>query len=444
MTDKPGSDKTGLPLPRVLAYGLTGMPLAMMGIPLYVYLPPFYAQQLGLGLGAVGMALMISRLWDVILDPIVGYYADRIPGRHRRKTLMLIGLPLFLLSILFLLRPPANIGIGYLYVWALLGFLAWTLITLPYNSLGAEADPTPHGRTRLSASREGFALLGVVLAASLPIWLPGTGPGETANSTAGTLLAGVFWLMAVLLPLGLAAVLIAVPEYKTIRRPKTFKTGWPLLRKNRRLRHLLLGFFLNNLANGIPAALFILFINDRLNAPHALGPLLLIYFSAGILALPFWTWVTHHHGKRLSWGLSIMLAGLSFAFVPFLQPDDVIPFGVICLVSGLSLGADMALPAAIQGDIAGQDADAGGGDRAGLFFGLFGLVTKLALAVAVGLGYGLLGVVGYQSGDTNTSVLAWTYGGLPVFFKLAAAAVVVRLLTDSDKTSSHPKPEQSP
>lgn len=416
--------KTRLPISRVLAYGSVGMPLAMMGIPLYVYLPPFYAQQLGLGLSAVGIALMVSRLWDVILDPIVGYYADWIPGRYRRKTLMAIGLPLFLVATWFLLRPPAGISIGYLYFWALIGFLAWTLISLPYNSLSAESDPTPHGRTRLSAAREGFGLLGIVLAASLPIWIPGATPGA--------LLSTVFWLMALLLPLGFAAMMISVPEAATIRRPVALKTGWPLLRENRHLRHLLAGFFLNNLANGIPAALFIVFINDRLSAPHALGPLLMTYFGAGILALPFWTWVAHHRGKRLAWGFSIALAGISFIAVPFLQPGDVMAFGLICLISGFSLGADMALPAAIQGDIAGQDADAGGGDRAGLFFGLFGLVTKLALAIAVGLGYGLLGALGYQSGNADTTALAWVYGGLPVLFKLAAAMIVFRILSDTD------------
>jgi Na+/melibiose symporter-like transporter len=420
-----------LSLGQVLAYGATGLPLAIMGIPLYVYLPPFYAQQLGLGLGAVGLALMISRLWDVILDPIVGFYADLIPGRHRRKTLMLIGLPLFLLATYFLLNPPPQVGIAYLYLWAMLGFLAWTLITIPYTSFGAEADPTPQGRTRLSASREGFGLIGVILAASLPVFLTSHTSGETQAAN-GDLLSVVFWLMAILLPIGLVLLFAAVPEKPARRRPIKLSAGWPLLRDNRQLRGTLVGFFLNNLANGIPATLFILFINDRLAAPQALGPLLLLYFGAGIVALPFWTWVAHRYGKRSAWGFSITLAGFSFLAVPFLYSGDVTAFAVVCLISGFSLGADMALPASIQGDLAGADADAGGGDRAGLFFGLFGLVTKLALAIAVGLGYGLLSLAGYQSGDSHTDALAWVYGGLPVLFKLAAALIVFRYLHDTE------------
>jgi Na+/melibiose symporter-like transporter len=414
---------------RVFTYGLAGLPLALMGIPLYVYLPPFYANQLGLGLGAVGLALMLSRLWDVLLDPIVGYYADLIPGPYRRKTLIVIGLPIFILSLAYLMQPQAGVGLTYLYFWAFLAFLGWTLISLPYLSLGAEADPTPHGRTRLSATREGAGLLGVILAAALPLIL--------GSSEPSSVLSAVFWIVATSLPLALILLLLVVPESRNRRRPIALTSGLPLLWANKPLRTLLLGFFLNNLANGIPAALFIIFITDRLGAATSLGALMLLYFGAGILALPFWTSIAHHIGKRRAWGLSIALAAISFAFVPFLHTGDILLFGVICVITGLSLGADMALPAAIQGDLASLDADGGGGDRTGLFFGLFGLVTKLALAIAVGLGFGLLSLAGYQAGQTSNSphvtlVLGWIYGGLPVLFKLLAAWIVFNQLTDTD------------
>ena len=411
-----------LSLWQVLAYGAPGLPLALMGIPLYVYLPPFYANELGLA--AVGLALMLTRLWDVVTDPLVGYLSDRVPGRHRRKTLMGAGIPVLIVSLWFLLQPGGEVGLWYLVLWGLAAFLGWTMVQLPYTSLGAEADPSPHGRTRLAASREGLALVGTVLAAALPI-LIGTGHP-------GAVLAAVFWLMAVLLPLAFLVIAVGAPEPTRHRRTADWRRGWPLLVANRRLRTLLSGYFLNNLANGIPAALFLMFVVDRLGAEGWLGGLLLLYFGAGIAALPAWTFLARRWGKRRAWGLSIMMAAVSFSFAPLLGAGDVEWFAVICTVSGLSLGADMALPASIQADIAGIDSDAGGGDRAGLFFGLLGLATKLALAVAVGVGYGLLALAGFESGDANTTALALTYGGLPVVFKLAAAWLVFRRLTDTE------------
>ena len=409
---------------QVIAYGAPGLPLALMGIPLYVYLPPFYANELGLGLAAVGLALMLTRLWDVITDPLVGYLSDRVPGRHRRKALMGAGIPLLIVSLWFLLRPGGEVGLWHLYLWGLAAFLGWTMIQLPYTSLGAEADPSPHGRTRLAASREGLALVGTVFAAALPILIGTEQPGAV--------LAAVFWMMALLLPAAFVVMALGAPEPARHHQVIDWRRGWPLLAGNRRLRALLGGYFLNNLANGIPAALFLMFVADRLGAEGWLGALLLLYFGAGIAALPAWTFLARRWGKRRSWGASILLAAVSFAFAPLLGPGDVAWFAVICLVSGLSLGADMALPASIQADIAGIDSDQGGGDRAGLFFGLLGLATKLALAVAVGVGYGLLSLAGFESGDTDTTALALTYGSLPVAFKLAAAWLVFRQLTDTE------------
>ena len=57
-------------------YGLPGLPLAALGLPLYIYLPTFYAEQLGLGLAAVGAALLIARVSDVITDPLIGLLSD--------------------------------------------------------------------------------------------------------------------------------------------------------------------------------------------------------------------------------------------------------------------------------------------------------------------------------------------------------------------------------
>ena len=57
-------------------YGLPALPLAALGLPLYIYLPTFYADQLGLGLTLVGSILLISRVTDVISDPLIGLLSD--------------------------------------------------------------------------------------------------------------------------------------------------------------------------------------------------------------------------------------------------------------------------------------------------------------------------------------------------------------------------------
>jgi len=191
---------------------------------------------------------------------------------------------------------------------------------------------------------------------------------------------------------------------------------------------LMAAYLINNLANALPATLFLFFVELVLHAPEMTGKLLLLYFAAGLLALPLWTLLARRIGKRRSWMLSMFLASGAFVFVPFLGSGDTVWFTLICLLSGFSLGADMALPAAIQSDAA-HAAEADGVRVAGLFFGLWSMLTKLALALAVGIAFGTLGAVGFDPEAASSqalTTLSLLYGGLPVALKLLSLFLLRR------------------
>ena len=118
-----------------------------------------------------------------------------------------------------------------------------------------------------------------------------------------------------------------------------------------------------------------------------------------------------------------------FIFTPFLGEGDYLYYLIICVIGGSCLGIDTAIPASMQADVIDEDAANGGGQRAGLYFGLWGMATKLSLAVAIGVAYPLLDFVGFdaetvkQSG-TAALTLAIIYGAIPVAIKLSVVAVV--------------------
>ena len=89
-----------LPGWRLALFGLPGLPLAALTLPLYIYLPTYYADTLGLGLGVVGGVLLAARIWDMVTDPVVGVLADavRLPG-GRRRGWMVAGLPFTIAGI---------------------------------------------------------------------------------------------------------------------------------------------------------------------------------------------------------------------------------------------------------------------------------------------------------------------------------------------------------
>jgi len=400
-------------------YGLPGLPLAALGLPLYIYLPTFYAEQLGIGLAAVGTALLIARVSDVITDPLIGFLSDWLPFSSRRKWLMAIATPLLIIAIWALFIPPEGAGFYWLLFWSLLVYLAWSFLTLPYTAWGAELSQDYDQRSTITASRESFVLIGTLVAAGLPLAM-GIG-----SDSPGDALAVLAQFLAFLLPITVALCLIKVPESNRRARPINFGAGLALLKQNNLFKRLLFAYFMNGIANGLPATLFLLFVSYVLVIPDQFGLLLSAYFLSGLIGLPIGIKLAHRYNKHRIWGVSMLWAVFIFAWVPSLGAGDFIPFLIICILSGLSLGIDMALPASIQADVIDLDSAKGGGQRSGFFFGLWGMATKLSLALAVGIAFPLLAVLGFDTqmtpADNNLFALSALYGLLPIPFKLIAA-----------------------
>lgn len=402
-------------------YGLPALPLAALGLPLYIYLPTFYADQLGLGLTLVGSILLISRITDVISDPLIGMLSDWLPVHSRRKWLIAIASPLLLLAVWALFIPPQDAGIWWLLSWSILVYLAWSLITLPYTAWGAELSTDYDQRSVITASRETCTLIGTIIAAGLPLamGLSSDKPGEALSLLAQ--------FLVVMLPVTLIICLFSVKEKSTVSRarPIRFRAGLSLLNDNHLFKRLLFAYLMNGIANGLPATLFLLFVSYVLVAPEQFGMLLSAYFVSGLIGLPIGLALSKRFSKHRIWSVSMLWSVTIFIWAPFLGEGDVTAFLIICILSGLSLGIDMALPASIQADVIDIDNLKGGGQRSGLFFGIWGMTTKLSLALAVGIAFPSLSFLGFDTtgslANNNTLALSLLYGLLPIPFKLMAA-----------------------
>jgi len=416
----PLRDPERLSAARLIAYGLPGLPLAALQLPLFIFLPAYYAEGLGVGFAAVGAALLAARLFDVATDPLVGLLSDCLHSRiGRRKPWILAGTPLLILASWFLFVPSAQVGWPYLLIWTMVIYLAGTFVLLPYQAWGAELSPDYHERSRISATREICVVIGTLAAAGIPPLL--------AEGAGGSLRL-IAWGLTFALPIAVAIALWQVPEPPR-RAQQAMAPGLALrvLLANGPFRRLIAAYLLNGIANGLPATLFVLFVVHVLQAPEAIwvGPLLGLYFLCGILAAPFWVRLSARFGKHRVWIGAMLWACSVFVWVPLLGPGDVWWFVAICVLSGVSLGADLVLPPAMQADVIDLDTLRSGQRRAGLYFALWGMATKLALALAVGLGFPILGLAGFdsqtgRSSETGLLVLALLYSIVPVAFKLAA------------------------
>jgi Na+/melibiose symporter-like transporter len=217
--------------------------------------------------------------------------------------------------------PPRDAGSGHLLLWSILAYLAWTAMLLPYTAWGAELSGDYHERSRVTAAREGFVVLGILFAAALPLLL-----GIEADDH-GAVLAALAWIMTLVLPVTLLTLLAGVRE-TTARLPGriTISRGVAIALRNQAFIRLVSAYLLNGIANGLPATLFLLFVADGLALPERTGLLLLLYFAAGFAAIPFWLWLSRRIGKHRAWSAAMIWACAVFIWVPLLGPGDFWPF----------------------------------------------------------------------------------------------------------------------
>ncbi|MEP7275099.1 MAG: MFS transporter [Betaproteobacteria bacterium] len=410
----PGGVSAGIGTPARIAYGLLGLPLAMAALPLYVHLPKFYGDHLGVPLASLGVLLLVLRLADGIVDPALGAWSDRALSR---KLLIGAAMPLLALGIAALFMPPVGSATALL-VWLgvslALVYFAFSLATINHNAWGAELSTDPAERTRITAVREGLALAGVVLASLAPEWLGGAG-GDAVGLPR---LAVVF-----------AVVAVAITAYTLVRAPAGVRerpAAAPLLRRmgapmgDPLFRRLLVAFMCNGIASAIPATLVLFFVADVLQAEARQGMFLALYFVAGAAGMPLWVRLSARIGKVAAWRVAMIVAIAAFIWAWRVGPGDDTAFGAICVASGLALGADLALPPSLLADVIGRR---GPMQAAGAYFGVWTLATKLNLALAAGLALPLLGALDYAPGTRAPgalAALALVYAAVPCVLKIAA------------------------
>jgi len=394
----------------LLAYAALGWPLAMAALPVYVTAPQFYGAELGLNLASLGLVLFLARLVDTVQDPWLGRLVDawqHKPAGWRR--LMLLGGATLAASLFALFTPPqlASWGLhAWLAVCLVVVYTAHSLVNICYLAWGARLTDDMDARSRVTAWREAAGLAGVLLASVLPVWLVQQYGARQGYS----FYALVF---AVVLLLALAYTLRCTPP--PLLPPKRAGAHWRLLLQPPAIRRLMLVYLINSLAVALPATLVLFYIADVLQAPTAAGGLLLVYFLAGALTLPCWVMLADRIGKAKAWLVGMVLGSCAFFWAASLGSGDVWQFGVVCLLSGMALGADLALPPALLADLipSGQRQDTG------LYFGIWAMLGKLALALSAGLALPLLHGLGYVPGSPAAAgALAMIYAGVPCVLKL--------------------------
>lgn len=481
MSESTGAaSKTGhQPLsPWVLAsYGAPAMPLAMVALPMAVYLPAVYADSEGFGLGLafVGLVMVLSRVFDGITDPVIGFLSDRTRSRWgRRKPFVLLGTPIYIFGICMLFIPPIEFGdVTFLgmtfnsgYPWMLatlvITYVGATIKDVPYSAWGAELSKNYNERTLITSWREGFSVTGSLIGAFTPAIIFFFGYDKPSDA--------VFFLslaIAFIMPVLIANCLISTPEHPVVETRKTrmpLRESFGYVWQNEPYRKLVIIFLFSTIGSAMTNTLSFFFVKHVLLAGDLYGFYLAPYFLSQIVAIPLWFKLSRRIGKHRATMAAIGWYALWSCFIPLIAiapmvwfepfeiarlltflPDEAyagavayfegIPTGkflffiIIMCLKGSSIGALTALPYAMAADVVDVDSAQTGKSQGGAYFSIWLMTRKLAYALGLFIGTNLVVLFGFNSladpmNTTNSSfallMLAVTYSMIPAVFKFVA------------------------
>ena len=405
--------------PQGLRYGLMALPLAFVALPLYVFLPNYYARSFGLPLASLGVLLRLARVADALRDPMLGRWIDRLIARSQAQVLRFSAAAAALLGSGFvaLFFPPVR-DHGALLVWAagalLVCYLGYSALTLVQQSWGALLGGDAPLRSRIVSWREGLGLAGVILASMAPLAF-----GMPLTAAILCLALGVAWIAWTAAPAPVLA-----PASTSAEEGTGLRVFAPL--RHKPFRALLAVFLANGIASALPATLILFFVQDRLQAPATMEPWFLAsYFLAAALAMAPVSRLVARWGLQQLWLASMGLSVVVFAWAGQLGNGDSLPFIAICLLSGLCMAADLTVPGAMLAGLISSQTEPG--RDSGIYWGWWNMAAKLNLALAAGLALPLLSYAGYEPGNRSEEALrsiTWAYCVLPCLLKLVAAALL--------------------
>ena len=417
----PGRDLSELPNRhpplRLVTYALPSLVSSVAALPLVLFVPAYYADDLGVPLAAVGVALAASRLLDVVTDPLIGIASDRLGlSWGRRKPWIVLGTPVFAVALWQLFVPGEAASAGSLLGWSALLYLGFTMIDLPHKAWGAELSPDYDERSRITSWREGLSTGGqVALLAALVVW------GARGVNDAADQLRGIALVVVIALPLLVAAAVLRVPE----GRRESFRhqrlelfAGLRLVAANPAFRRMIgcVVYFVSGIA--VQGTLHRLVLADVMADESRFPLMLLVENLATLAAVPLWLRISLKTAKHRALAAAALWLALWSLPLVFLREGDTTVLIAVIAIRGSSFASILFLANSIAADVIDLDTLASGEQRSGLYFAVWGMTTKLSLALGVLLGTVLPAALGYDpaaevAAPAVQARLMAVYGGVP-------------------------------
>lgn len=417
-----------------------------------------YAKYYGLTLGSIAAVILVTRLFDAITDPLIGYWSDRHQARSGSRQPFLVAGGIFLaIASYFLYSPPTQVTVVYFAVWSIIFYLGFTLFEIPHLALGGELAKHSQEKTTVYSFRSAAVYVGLILFYSTP-FLPAF---DSSAITPETLrLCGIIGPVLILItfilsfkmaPSGDArpAVTQDVKEIadKQDKNPKSSKQELRLLlhafQRNRPFLVLAGAILSFGLAAGMWYSLIFIYVDVYLGVGEQFASMYLIGLFICLVSIPLWHKAAATYGNKIICALAVLLIVISFIYTGTLKPGEA-GLTELVILKTINLlgnaGATIALYSLLS-----EAADYGTWkfrvNRSASYFSVYVFFGKFNVAVGGALSLGIAGWYGFdpslpiQTEPAAATGLILASAWLPAGLMVVSLAFVVSISLDSHRHS---------
>ena len=427
--DERNRQADGLSLAKILTFALANLPIAALSIAVFVYLPPYFAGHLGVGMALVGSVWMGVRLIDIPIDVMPAVMMDRTRtpiGRYR--FWMVLGAPVLMLALYKLFMAPHGFGAPYLIGWLLVMYLGNSIVYLSTSAWGATLATLYHERSRLFGVITAVGVLGALSVLAIPIL------GETFGRTNAQSVQAMGWFLVGLIPLAIGIAALRTPEriVPETRRPKFAIGDYVEVLLKPDLLRLFLAQMALTLGPGWMSALYLFFFTDsRGFTVQQASILLAVYIVAGIPGALGTAALARRIGKHQTLMLTTTLFSLGLLAILVTPKANLVASLPSMIWAGAMASGFGLMIQAMLADVGDEIRLKQGRARISLLYAVNALASKIAAAFAIGLTFPLLERLGYNPAEHAVNTLAAIHNltiafiaGPVVFVMLGGACVL--------------------
>lgn len=408
---------------QMLAFIGPCVPFAALGLPLAVTLPEYFANHIGLSLSVVGSIFLIVRMFDIFVDPLIGYFMDRTRTPWGRfKLWMFVCLPILMAGTWFIFFAPVGSSERYLGIWLFIIYVGFSIAALSQSSWGSVLSTNYNERSKIFAWWQVGNIAGIIMVLLIPVITQSLLHRSYAEGVQGM---GLFILVT--LPLSIGTALWIVPEKVSNAPSHDIRLGdYFVMLKRKNVQHILLADLFMGLAPGVMAALFFFFFEQTKGLVREQSSIaMLLYFVAGIVGAPLWTWASRRYNKHVTLIVSSLIFAGLYGAMYFAPSGNFVVCAVMVFLNGIPYAASLLLTRALMADIGDEVLYETGHDHKGTLMAILSATTKLGYAFSVFTLF-ILSKLGFDNKVPHNSpeALMWLeafFIGLPVLFLLLGA-----------------------